>query len=348
MICSLDFGRYRTRAMSLNEDRPEVVWSSECASTYMVLPNSEVVRCALREQGLPMLNCDQSILVAGADQERVRELSSLPPVPLFTNGRVPREDAPARQMLHLLVQSLLPDPAGSGDLCVITVPELSHSDTTEDAEFLERLVRMRGYESRVLGAAEALMLSGTRQYQFSGVSVVMGAEASSICIAHRGLVFSKKILSECGNLLDRQLAEEFRMNTWDTAGVPYTDFEQIRHWRQHLSESSGITGDRRVARLVELFGESVSRLAEAVLQAVGGADAGLDTTGQIPVVLAGGVAKTPGMAQQLELELHQQCNRRFRFCVEVTDQPDQAIVRGALVYGLLDSESGPTDAVRAA
>lgn len=348
MICSIDFGRSQIRSLALDTAGVRPLKYAQVSSTYLAFPETDVLRQALSSQQVSVLSCGDSLLVAGTDQAQVRDLCQQPPIPLFPGGRVPREEAAARQLLYLLTQTMLPEPERADDVCVLTVPTRSVGPDDEGTEFLERLIRMRGYQPRVLGAAEAAMLAESRQSLFSGVSAVVGAEASSVCVARHGLVYATNTHSVSGNAIDRRIAHQFSMNTWDAAGISYPDFERIREWRQGLSEEKGLLQNSQVAKLVEILSDSVAQLATSVLEAVADGMLELNPQETIPVVLAGGLSKTPRLTDLLADELSLQSGQRLRFHVRLADEPELAVVRGGLVYGMLDFRSNAMAAKRAA
>lgn len=348
MICSIDFGRYQIRSLAIDAGGVRPLHSAQVKSTYLAFPGTAVLRQALAAQRVSVLSCGDELLVAGTDQAQVRGLCQQPPVPLFPGGRVPREDAAARQLLYLLTQTMLPEPESASDVCILTVPTQSSGTDEEGTEFLERLIRMRGYQPRLLGSAEAAMLSESHQSRFSGVSAVMGAEASSVCVARHGLVYATDTLSVSGNAIDRQIAHQFSMYTWDAAGISYPDFERIRVWRQGLGEEQGFLRNTQVSRLVEILSDSVACLATSVLEAVAEGLSDLNPQETIPVVLAGGVSRTPRLTDLLADELRLQSGQRLRFHVRLAEQPELAVVRGGLVYGMLDSRSTAVSSERAA
>lgn len=342
MNCSIDYGSSVLRSLFRNPASPSRLCLSTSRSEYAVVPDTDSHRRALGSEGVPFAVCEGSLLVIGNDASRVRWISRLPASPLFADGRIPQTDAPARQMLYELTQAMLPELRSDRGVCVMTIPGAGQGESVTglNAEFLTRLVRMRGYTPLVLGAAEAAMLSAGVDSRFTGVSVVIGAESVSWCVARRGLVLATDAISAGTRWMDLEIARAFGVQVWDASGRAYLDAERAGEWRRESCVDLRQPRDEQESLLSRLYAVLVQKLAEAITVAVGSVDPGLRPLEAVPVVLAGGGSLVAGLVDILRASLREHETGQQRYAVKVAANAETAVVRGAYVYSELELAAG--------
>ena len=340
MICAIDFGSCRIRSVFRNPQTPERLTMFSESSEYTLLANTEQHRLTLEAQAVPYAQCDQALVVFGDHAARVQWLSRVPRTALLADGVVPSDDAPARQMLSLLTESMLPAGHGSLNLCVMTVPGLRDgSDQAKTNEvFLHRLVQMQGYQAFVVNSAEAALLATCSDSSFTGVSLVMGAETTTICIARLGMSIASETIAIGGNWIDRELAKHFRVQMFDEAGTAYLDIESIRQWkiesRVSLKNSLG-DRERMLARLYTVVLDRVSRTVAQMLDSTP-VRVALNKQ-RLSVMLAGGAVIVDGFANSLTEQFIQHDIAERILSVRIAPDPETAVARGALIMGELES-----------
>jgi len=339
MICAIDFGSCWIRALYRNPAAPQRLTLFSEPAEYVLLRNSEPHRSLLLSRQIPFAICDDALLVTGHAMDRAEWLSRLPRTPLFPDGNVPDSDPPARQLLNVIVESILPPGDGMNDLCVLIVPgRRDQSETaSRNEEFLNRLLQMRGYRTCMIKAAEATLLAGGIRSAFTGFSVVIGAETTSICLGRQGISLAAETLTIGANWIDAELARHFQLQRWDDEGQSYLDLHSVRQWKlgeqtphQHLADN----GSRMLRRLYAVVLEQVARTMSRMLTQVHSSVASSAT--RFPVLLAGGgtlVADFPALLSQ-RLDDHGMSDRIQS--VQHIDDPCTAVVRGGLILAELE------------
>jgi hypothetical protein len=197
-------------------------------SEYALITNTEQHRRSLLDQRIPFAECEGALVVVGNSAEKAQWLSRVPRTPLLVDGNVPADDPPARQMLSVLTEAILPPFPGERNLCVLTIPGLrdGSEQSVKNEEFLCRLVRMRGYQTLVVNPAEAALLASCSDASFTGISIVMGAETTTICISRYGMPLITETIAIGGNWMDTEIARQFHVQVWDEEGNSYLDIER--------------------------------------------------------------------------------------------------------------------------
>jgi hypothetical protein len=311
-------------------------------SEYTLLTNTEQHRQSLEMQAVPYAECDQALVVFGNRASDARWLSRVPGTALLTEGNVPSDDAPARQILSLLTQSMRPVHSGDQNLCVFTVPgQRDGSDQAKMNEaFLYRLVQMQGYQPRVVNSAEAALLATSSDESFTGVSIVIGAETTTICVARLGILIAVETMAVGGNWIDTELAKHFKVLMFDESGTAYLDIESIRQWKVESGVSlKNSLGDRE-RMLVRLYTVIAERVCRTVTQMLDSAPVRVALNKQrLPVMLAGGAVMADGFSALLTEQLIQHDIADRIVAVRIASDPETAVVRGALIFGELESRA---------
>ena len=340
MICAIDFGSCRIRSVFRNPQTPERLTMFSESSEYTLLANTEQHQLTLEAQAVPYAQCDQALVVFGNKAASTQWLSRVPRTALLADGDVPSDDAPARQILSLLTEKMLPASHGPLNLCVMTGPGLRDgSDQAKTNEaFLHRLVQMQGYQPFVVNSAEAALLATCSDASFTGVSLVMGAETTTICIARLGMSIASETIAIGGNWIDRELAKHFRVQMFDEAGTAYLDIESIRQWKIESRVSlKNSLGDRE-RMLARLYTVVLDRVSRTVAQMLDSTPVRLALNKQrLSVMLAGGAVIVDGFANSLTEQFIQHDIAEKILSVRIAPDPETAVVRGALIMGELES-----------
>ena len=346
MICAIDFGSCRIRSLFRNPQSPGRLTMYSEQAEYTLLANTEQHRVALTRQQLPSAECDQALAVFGNHAASAQWLSRVPRTALLTAGAVPSDDPPARQMLSLLTEAMLPAHSGSQNLCVLTVPGLRDgSDQAKKNEaFLYRLVQMRGYQPVVVNSAKAALLATCSDATFTGVCIVMGAETTTICIARYGQLIVSETIAIGGNCIDAELAKQFSIQMFDEAGTAYLDIESVRQWKL----ASGVDlknplGDRE-RMMAKLYTAALDRVTQTVCEMLASSPVQAALNKQrVSVMIAGGAAMIEGFANLLTEQFIQREIADRILSIRIAPDPETAVVRGALIFGELESSARTTE-----
>jgi hypothetical protein len=341
MITAIDFGCYAIRSAFREEKigAPVTMYSEK--SEYIVLPNIERYRRLLDEHQVARAECEDTLVVYGSQASQTRWLSRMPSASMFSGGVVPADDPPARQMLDLICAAILPTPTSGRNLCAFIVPGSERTEASR--EFLARLIRMRGFEPFPVDAAEATILAEGSETSFSGVSVVIGAETSHICISRLGVTLVSTSIPVGADWVDIELARQFQIQVFDEEGTAWLDLEAVREWK-HSSERNLRTpvGEREKV-LSRLYLAVLDQIAQATQRLLSSptvkARIGAE---RLHVICAGGAIQIAGFASALTERFVDHGIAGQIQSVRTVDRPDQTIVRGALIAGELEVRSRRT------
>ena len=243
-------------------------------------------------------------------------------------------------MLSLLTESMLPDHSGPHNLCVLTVPGLRDgSDQAKKNEaFLYRLVQMQGYEPLVVNPAEAALLATCSDASFTGISLVMGAETTTVCIARLGMLIASETIAIGGNWIDTELAKQFHVQMFDEAGTGYLDIESVRRWKLESGVNLTNSLGERERMMVHLYTVALNRVSRSMAQMLDSTPVRLALNKQrLSVMLAGGAVMADGFVNLLTDQLIQHEIADRILSIRVAPDPENAVVRGGLIFGELES-----------
>ncbi|MEZ6126116.1 MAG: hypothetical protein R3C49_23555 [Planctomycetaceae bacterium] len=337
MITAIDFGSYAIRSAWRTDGVGAPIRLCTERSQYCVLPDQDVFRESLESRSIPYAACDQTLVVFGNRADSVRWLSRQPCAPLFDEGRIPTQDAPARQILNVLTRAMLPRPTSPDAKCYYTIP--GGRSKAQNTEFLSRLIRMQGYVPCSLTSAETVMLAAGVDTAFTGVTVVMGAECCEVSVCRHGNLLSLETVDVGANWMDTELAKQFRFRMWDSEGECYLDLDAVREWkhsgRLHLRSGVG----EREKLLGRLYGTVLDRVCRAIRQLLSlplvkrslGSE-------RLTILCAGGPTQVKGFAGMLTERLVDHEIAGDIVAVRIVDNPDSAVVRGLLIQGELERQ----------
>ncbi len=342
MICAIDFGSCWIRSVFRNPRAPERLSLFSEKAEYALLADTEQHRKVLQEQLIPYAECDGTLAVIGSSTEKIAWLRRLPCAALLPDGMVPTDDPPARQMLSLLTEAILPPLSGTRNLCAIAVPGVrDQADRSRrNEEFLCRLVRMQGYQPLVINPAEAALLATGNEQGFSGISIVLGAETTSLCLARHGVPLASETLAVGTNWMDSELARQFQIQVFDEEGNAYLDLEAVRTWKQnHAPNLMHSTGERERA-LSRLYSVVLDRVTRTVVSMLSNPNVRNTLQRQrLSIMLSGGGSLIDGFVPMLtDRFIEHQISDRV-LAIRLAKDPLNAVVRGALILGELEANS---------
>ncbi|MEZ6062833.1 MAG: hypothetical protein R3C19_21020 [Planctomycetaceae bacterium] len=337
MITAMDFGCHAIRSAYRDPRTPDRITMFCERTEYAELPNTEPFRNALEAAHTPYAECEDSLVIFGNRAADVSWLSRRPRAAIFSDGCVPSDDAPARQMLNILVNCMLPVQRDNRRICVFTVPGSEHRMRNE--QFLARLILMNGYVPMSVRPTQAALLAAGSETAFSGITIVMGAETTHISIARQGVELVSSVISAGAEWVDMEMARQFKLQIWDDSGVCYLDPEAVRQWKLesdvHLRNAVG----EREKMFSRLYGVLLDRVARSIHKLLNDTRVKSDFGDQrLPVLCAGGATKTAGFASALtERLVDHDIAPRIQF-VRNADDETTAVLRGLLIHGELEAK----------
>lgn len=347
MICAIDFGCSHIRSVYRNPQTPDRLTMYSERSEYTLLRNTDQHRHALEAERVPYAECGETLVVFGNNAAKAQWLSRVPRTALLTEGLVPTDDAPARQMLNLLTESIMPKSPGKNSICVLTIPGLRDGSiqANKNEAFLCHLVQMRGYTPLVVNPAEAALLATCSDAAFTGLSIVVGAETTTVCVARLGNVLASETIAVGGNWIDTEMSRQFKVQMYDEIGNAYLDLESIRQWKvatsPHLMNAHG-DRERQLSRLYSVVQERIVRSIRE-LTAQSAVRTAMNNQ-RLTIMAAGGAVKVHGFADMLTEQLIQHDIAHQILAVKTAPDAESAVLRGALIYGELESSGFQSEA----
>jgi hypothetical protein len=336
MITAIDFGCHTIRAAHRSSAESSAITLYSERSEYVILPNQESHRQALLERQISYGACEDNLLVFGNRAGQVRWLSRQPCAPLFTDGRVPTADAPARQILHVLTQAMLPESPHDNGVCCFTVP--GGQRNTDSTEFLARLIRMHGFVPAAVSSGESALLASGSETNFTAVTIVLGAESSEVSITRYGVELASETIAVGANWIDAELAKQFKFQVWDASGECYLDLEAVREWKhdERIHLRHGVSErERTLSRLYGTMLDQTARITRRMLHSP--AVKSVLGNQRLAVVCAGGPTRIAGFSSALAERFVDHDVASQILSVKTIDDPTNAVVRGLLIYGELES-----------
>lgn len=336
MITAIDFGCYEIRSAHRSiSNAGKIVLTTE-RSEYTILPNEATFADAVANEKIPYAVCEDSLVAFGSRASEVRWLSRKPSAPLFTDGQVPTQDAPARQILNVLTQSLLPATNETSGVCCFTAP--GGRDARSSVEFLSRLIRMYGYQPEVCSVTEAINLASGSETGFTCVTICMGTERTEISVSRYGAEIATQSVDVGSNWIDTEFARQLKMQVWDDTGESYLDLEAVREWKHdpalHLRRSIGERA-RTLSRLYGVVLDAVARTVRTLIDSP--AVARVLKNARFTVNCSGGPTLIGGFAGALTERFVEQDTASRILAIRVVDNPEIAVVRGLLIHGELEA-----------
>ncbi len=328
MSVGLDVGAGSVRSLRL-EQGPALV-GRRCRSRFAVLP-SEPEHVRLLERGrVPFVRCGDALVLLGDAAAEYARLFQVRPESALPDGRLPTDDPLRRQVLTVLLESVLPRPTSDGQTCCLTLPLANEPAAEETVRFVQRVVRLAGFRPLVASQGLAAVLAELAEWGFTGVGLVAGASSLELVVAHQARPVVGLGLPKGGDWLERQVQELFPDDAGEAAGLV-----------GGLAQYTGVLGDPRseldallTERVEQLLDEALSGLRERLERP----EVAPFVTRPLPVACVGGLTALRGfrpllkrVVRRLQLPIDAD---QVRCCPAV----DYAVARGCLIRAELEAE----------
>ena len=291
MTAAVDFGSYRIRVARLDGEQ---ILASHFRSVYSVLPDSQDQRALLTRLGLPYAICDSHLAVIGDHADELRCINSMPAVPIFSNGQLAADDPPSRQILNLLVESMLPT-TNTQEPCAIIAPG-SFQAGSGTPEFLKQVVGLRGYTPLMVSPGLATVLAEGSNDRFSAIGISFGASCCQVSLVARGNEIDNEVVARGGDWMNIELARQNDRFVYDRDGQCYLDVDSMTNWKEASYRSLSRKDSVIEHTLVNLYNDLLNRVVSAVSALI---SRNAISPGPIAVLCSGGVACIDGFEQLL-------------------------------------------------
>lgn len=355
MTAALELGSSLIRSLRRDGD---VLLSRTSRCVYAVLPDSPTHRQLLDKCGLQFTTCDDGILLLGDGAYEHAELFKSPCLPLMDRGRIPKGNPLVRQLISSLVEVILPIASNRNEICALTLPGGAALDPSREAradiEFYIRLVKLQGYEPKLVPASQALILAELVESAFTGIGMVFGASGCEAILAHRGNPICHAASDHGGEWIDRQLAKKLNAPELDDgpdpAGNPLADQSlardsllSITRRREQQAGPVTISADTFARHVESLLQETIFELCDAFSGELIKSRRAKELPTPLPIVCGGGLIQTPGFGSILASVLNEVNLPVQTMRPQMITRSDHSIARGLLISAELEATSRPTE-----
>lgn len=310
MTIGLDLGSHQFRSMRVDGDR---LVARCCPAVYLTLSDTSAHRRLLQQSNTTFATCSDHLLVIGDAAIEWSAILNLSLSMLLPGGRIPTADPVSRQVLTLVIDSLLPVPQQIGAICKMTTPSGGSNERADnrDRDFFHQLVALRGYRPEFVTATGALALAELQSDGFSGIAISFGHTSSEFGIIH------------CGREIVRCVVAS---GLQSCEGIPLLG-----------------AGDELDAKMSTNIEREYSRfLTEIVLEARSQfeRDGTLKTLPRsLPVVCSGAITATPAFLALFQRVWNEAKWSTSTRPIRVAADANLSVVRGCLIQAILESSS---------
>lgn len=348
MTIALDIGSSQFRTMRRVGER---LIARTARAIYSVLADTPAHRRLLDQAGIAYSLSEGDIVLLGDAAADSASLFRVPSRHLLPGGRLPTRDPLARQLLSCLIEAVLPTAEAGSEICCLTLPSglaLEAGASHADIEFYSRIVRLLGYEPKLVPASQSLILAELLDASFTGIGLVFGASGCEAMLAHRGQPLCHAQTDFGGHAIDeRRRLRDFiePAVTSNDAAAPAEIVDEItaQRFREAIVPSETAPGASVEHVVAELLCRACEKLIAAFDAELRRAPRAASVPQPVAVICSGGLSQTPGF-EAIVADVVSQCELPVDCRVpRVTEASARSILRGLLISAELES---PPDAVR--
>jgi hypothetical protein len=342
MSIALDIGSHRIQ--SLRKEGAQLIGTNlRCA--YSVLPDSATHRHLLEHGQLQYVACDEGLLLIGDAAEQNSSLFKSTSRTLLPDGRIPKNDPLARQVIASLIETACPASGWSVESktpapnCCFTVPGGidMEGQGRSDLEFFLRCIRLQGYEPRIVPSAAALVLAELVQESFTGIGMVFGDSGCEAMLAHRGKPICHARTEFGGQWINDRLAERQKPIKYNLNGESFLNVAEMAERKHSMPGSIAAPLDSFEETLADLMTQSCVSLIEAFSQEITASPQATAIPQPLSVVCIGGTTRTAGFhALITEVLEHISVGVAVK-PPRIINESDYTIARGLLIDAELNS-----------
>lgn len=355
MTAALELGSSVIRSL---RREGEVLLSRTSRCVYAVLPDTPAHHRLLEKCGLQFTTCEDGILLLGDGAYDNAELFNSACLPLMAGGRIPRGNPLVRQLISSLVEVILPVAGSRNEICSLALPGGAAYDFSrearQDVEFYIRLVKLQGYEPKLVSASQALILAELVESAFTGIGMVFGASGCEAILTHRSKPICYAASDHGGEWIDRQLAKKLHAleleDATETGRTSVYGQNSIRESLLSISrrreQQAGpvtISSDPFAKHVESLLQETIFELCDAFSGELIQSRRAKELPSPLPIVCGGGLVQTPGFGSILASVLQEVNLPVQTLQPRLITRCDHSIARGLLINAELEATSRPAE-----
>ncbi|HET6424010.1 MAG TPA: hypothetical protein VFG20_10025 [Planctomycetaceae bacterium] len=240
MSIGLDLGSTQFRSLRRHGQR---LIGRQCPCVYAIIADTQTNRRMIERDDLPFFELDRELVLIGDAALAWTDHAPATLRALLPDGRLPANDALAREILGFLLDAVLPPATFPQEICAVTIPgELLPHEPQAERAFFTRLIQMRGYEPVITGQGFATVLAELQDAAFSGIGISLGASQCEFSLVQCGAEQARcsipwgtaDVISDDG-IADDQLMTDFLVELLLEAGMRINQHDGFRVVTQPLS-----------------------------------------------------------------------------------------------------------------
>jgi hypothetical protein len=280
---------------------------------------------------IPFSTCEESCVVFGDNAIELSRAMKLPLIPVFPEGRLPKEDPIGRQVAATLIESLLPTRPAISGFSLMVVPE-------DVCRFAERVLALRGIRCRAIHPGTASILAELNDCQLTGVGLSVGANSTSLGIAVHGQPVAELTIPRGLGSVDEVFARSRGRYFFDAEGNRYLDVRHVSRWREtanvDLTNPQGDDQDLLRSLIREWLLTAMSEFSQQ-LDALRGFRPGREVS---VMTLNGGPARMTGFDVLVADSLRRAGLPLSIQEIRTAEDSDYTLARGALIAAELEQK----------
>ena len=337
MSRALDPGSCRIR--SLHRDGARLLARSE-RTVYSVLPDTAEHRSLLERAQLSFSTCDDGILLLGNEAYDSSRLFQAACHRLLPFGQLPDNDPLARQLLASLISGILPPADLSGEICCTTVPggaDTGSGTGRANADFLQQVIHLRGYEPKIIPAAHALIYAQLVRSSFTGIGLVFGASGCEAMLAHCGVPVCHARIDRGGHWLDVKLAGACERVVYNDLGDEVLDLDSVERRRESIRTPLTLSGQTFEQTCGRLLRQLIDALLRRFSSELNRSPRAAELPQPLPIVCSQGLSSVPGFEVLLNESLSERPLPVATELPQLVEDSDYTIARGLLIAAELEA-----------
>ena len=334
MVC-LDLGTSAFRCLRRQES---CLIGRKSPATYISLPINEADVSLLKQMRIPVIRSEDSLVVVGAAALDLAQALRISSIPLLMDGLVPTNDPLGRQLIGMVVDSILPNDENATSCGLISRSAVDFEQSA-DLQLFAQLLRLKGYNPVPITSASALAYAELGDDQFSGLVLDWGASGASLGAYRLGETLAECNLVNGGNLIDERIARVRNRFCWDREGNRYLNTHAIEMWK-HASQVRIDTPKTDDDKLISaIYQEQLVNILMRFKAAIIATPAAWLFAQNVKLICNGGCTQIGGFAEMLASLIHE-LDLPVKLSEILVCGPDQfRMARGGMVQMELDRMS---------
>lgn len=301
---------------------------------YLAFQPSASLQRMLTRSNVEHFQIDGQTVILGPQAAEWSQIARVPTTPLLEGGRLPQNDSLGRQLLGYCIDQLVPEARSSEDQCLLSVPLGQLSD--EEANFLSRLVRLKGYHTELISKSYALTLAGLGQRNFTGWGLYVDADVTYVSVCHQAQELASWTIPTGYAWVLEEAAESADCYLWDERGSRFLNLDFVRGIVQGQAEDSSETMTMVSALLAERTADLLHQLCSAVQQQLRDSSLNeLRVSRELPIVISGDLTRFEKFEELLAQSWRRTVTDWSLSEIIAPPKRELAIVRGGLILGEL-------------